>query len=148
MTCWSNKNIPIFSILLFLPIGTWAAERYTYDGLSVGMTMVALQTTGYNNCQAQPDMGPTWISCTNSKNFYPGFQGNSINDVEVELPNGKKVSAINLITSADINPNTLANQVKGTVIEKQKLSLISVKNHEDSLMVMHGKVAIISNNRD
>lgn len=145
---YSSKSVIIFLSILFTPMWAWAGDRYTYDGLSVGMTMVALQTTGYKNCQAQPDMGPSWVSCTNSKNFFPSFQGNSIDDVEVELPDGKTVRAINLITSADIDPNTLAKQVKGTVTDKQKLSLISVKNHEDSLMVMHGKVAILSNSRD
>lgn len=142
---YSSKNIAIFVFMLFIPIWAWAGDRYTYDGLSIGMTMVALQATGYKNCQPQPDMGSTWVSCTNSKNFFPSFQGNNIDDVEVELPDGKTVRAINLLTSADINPNTLAKQVKGTVTDKQKLSLISIKNHDDSLMVMHGKIAILSN---
>ncbi len=141
-----KQFIYILTLLLSLP--SYAlADKFIYDGLYIGMDNNKLQSTGYTDCQTESSMGPNWISCSNPKNFFPTFQGYNVDDVEIELPDGKTISAINLITSANINPNILVKQVKGHLIEKNKLSLISINNHIDSLMVIQGKIAILNNTR-
>ena len=133
-------------ILALLPVLV-QAEVFVYDNLTVGTSISKAQASGYIDCQNEPGMGPDWLSCTSPKNFYPKFQGYNIDDVEIELPDGKTISAINLITSANVSPTTLAKKVQGTITVQKTLNLISISGHEDSLLVINGKIAILNNKR-
>ena len=136
-----------FLYLALIPGLVWA-DRFVYDGLSVGMNLAQVYQANYLDCEADTSMGANWTSCTSEKNFFPPFLGYNIDDVEVELANGKTVAAINLITSSDVTTKELQQKVGGTLTNKGKLSLISIKNHDDSLMRIKGKIAIMNNQRD
>ena len=125
-----------FLYLALIPGLVWA-DRFVYDGLSVGMNLAQVYQANYLDCEADTSMGANWTSCTSEKNFF-----------EVELANGKTVAAINLITSSDVTTKELQQKVGGTLTNKGKLSLISIKNHDDSLMIIKGKIAIMNNQRD
>lgn len=123
-------------------------DKFVYDGLSIGMSLSQVYQANYISCEADTAMGSSWTSCASDKNFFPPFLGYNIDDVEVELANGKTVVAINLITSANVDPKELKQKANGTLTTKVKLNLVSIKNHEDSLMVFKGKIAIMDNQRN
>lgn len=136
----------ILLTFICIPCLAWA-DRFVYDSLYIGMDLNKAELVGYNKCETDVIMGKKWLSCTSDKKFFPQFQGYSIDDVEIELANGKTILAINLITSVNVNPTKLADKVNGTITAKGGLSLISVKNHdEDSLIVAKGKIIIMNNN--
>lgn len=135
----------ILFILLFIQGIAWA-ELFNYDGVSIGMKLNKVKLAGYTQCEPDPAMGATWVSCTSTKNFFPAFQTYNVDDVEIELPDGKTVVAINLITSNNITATELADKVNGKITNKNSLSLITIKNHDDSLVVIKGKIAIMSSN--
>lgn len=137
----------IVYILVLLPLHVFA-DKFLYDGLSIGMSLGQVYQANYTNCENDTAMGANWVSCTNDKNFFPQFLGYNIDDVEVELANGKTVMAINLIPSKSINPKELASVAGGNITTKGKLTLISIKNHDDSLVIIKGKIAIMNNQRN
>jgi hypothetical protein len=135
-------------LTLFLIPSIVYADKFIYDGISVGMNINQVLQANYNNCEADPKMGTHWISCSSSKNFFPQFKGINIDDVEIELANGTTVFAINLITSNNVTPSDLAQKVDGTITNKSNMTLISIKNHSDSLVIIKGKIAIMNNQRN
>mgnify|MGYP000013367181 CR=1 FL=1 len=135
----------ILFILTVIP-GIAIAGKFNYDGLSIGMSLNQARLSGYDQCDNDTSLGQNWISCTANKNFFPPFQGYNIDDAETQFPDGKTLSAINLITSTDVIPLVLAKKMNGSLITKNLLTIISIKNHEDSLIIMKGKIAIVSSN--
>lgn len=128
---------------LFLVTNVYA-ENYVYDGVFVGMTVEQLKNTSYNNCKVQHEINKSWLTCSSHQNFYPKFLGASIDDVEIELPDSKTVSAINLITSYNQDSHVLAKKVDGKLSTKNNAEIIKIPNHQDGLLLLDGRIAIIN----